>query len=230
MPHIFRHRYHIGYRLRVPLILLIRTAYIRAFRFFPAHIRLTGNDVKPDAVLEYAKAAADRAAAMGARIIVLGSSGAKNIPPGFPYESALEQLKELLHKLDEIIEPLEIKVVLEPLNKKESNFITTAFEGLELVRDLSLDNIKLLVDYYHLRMEDEDFEVINQADSELWHIHIASKEGRFFPKQGDNENYGMFFTLLKAQGYNHRVSIEALSNDLVADGAASLKLLRSLIY
>jgi sugar phosphate isomerase/epimerase len=167
---------------------------------------------------------------MGAMIIVLGSAGAKNIPPGFPYEQALEQFKELLIQVDEVVEPLGIAVVLEPLNKKESNFITTTSEGLKLVQDLSLDNIKLLIDYYHLRMEDEDFAVINEAGPNLRHLHIASKEGRLFPKPGDGENYGLFFARLKAIGYDGRVSVEAHSQDLAADGAASLKLLRSLIY
>jgi sugar phosphate isomerase/epimerase len=198
--------------------------------FFPASIRLTGEDAKPDLILEYVKAATERAAAMGAKIIVLGSAGAKNIPQGFPYESALTQLKDILIQLDEIVAPLDITVALEPLNKTESNFITTAAEGLELVQNLSLDNVKLLIDYYHLRMEDEDFAVINEAGPVLRHLHIASKEGRLFPKPGDNENYGLFFARLKAIGYEGRVSVEAKSQDLAADGAASLKLLRSLIY
>jgi sugar phosphate isomerase/epimerase len=198
--------------------------------FFPARIRLTGEDANPAHITEYVKAATERAAAMGAKIIVLGSAGAKNIPQGFPYQSALTQLKDLLIQLDEIVAPLEITVALEPLNKKESNFITTAAEGLELVQNLSLDNVKLLIDYYHLRMEDEDFAVINEAGPDLRHLHIASKEGRLFPKPGDGENYGMFFARLKALCYEGRVSVEAHSQDLAADGAASLKLLRSLIY
>jgi len=72
--------------------------------------------------------------------------------------------------------------------------------------------------------------VIIEAGDSLRHLHIASVEGRLFPKPGDNENYGIFFTRLKTAGYDHRISIEAYSNDLAADGAASLKLLRSLVY
>jgi sugar phosphate isomerase/epimerase len=215
------------------LLRLVRTGGIpveACNNFFPASIRLTGEDANPEIIAEYVKAATERAAAMGAKIIVLGSSGAKNIPPGFPHEKAVEQLKELLIQLDKTMAPLEITVALEPLNKKESNFITTASEGLELVQDLSLGNVKLLIDYYHLRMEDEDPAVINEAGPDLRHLHIASKEGRLFPKPGDGENYGLFFARLKAIGYDGRVSVEAYSQDLAADGAASLKLLRSLIY
>ena len=212
------------------LLSVIRTTGIpvdSCNNFFPARIRLTGNDVKPDVTMDYVKSAVDRAAAMGVKIIVLGSSGAKNIPQGFPYESARSQFIELLVKIDSLIKPFGITVVLEPLNKKESNFITTAAEGLEIVRETSLDNIKLLIDYYHLRMEDEDPAVINKAGRDLRHLHIASKENRLFPKPGDNENYADFFTRLKAANYDGRISVEGYSSDLNTDGAVTLKLLRS---
>jgi sugar phosphate isomerase/epimerase len=196
--------------------------------FFPPRIRLTGEDADQAAALEYARAATDRAAALGATVIVLGSAGAKNIPPGFPYDRARAQLAALLAEIQGIVKPLGITVALEPLNTGESNFITTVAEGLALVRKLSLENIKLLVDYYHLRMENEDPAVIRDAGTDLRHIHIASKAGRFFPKPGDGEDYAGFFALLKTAGYRGRVSVEAYSKDLAADGAAALALLRSL--
>lgn len=209
----------------------IRTAGIpveACNNFFPAALRLTGEHARPDEALEYVRAAVDRAAALGAGIIVLGSSGAKNIPPGFPYECARKQLAELLVKIQALLAGPGITVVLEPLNTRESNFITTAGEALALVRELSLDNVKLLVDYYHLRMEREDPGVIREAGSLLRHIHIAAPGERLFPKPGDGGTYGEFFTHLKAAGYKDRISVEGYSKDLAADGAVSLQLLRSL--
>jgi sugar phosphate isomerase/epimerase len=197
--------------------------------FFPAYVRLTGEDARLDTMSEYTKAAVERAAAMRVKVIVLGSSGAKNIPQGFPYDAARVQLKELLVHIQSIVKPLGITIALEPLNTKESNFITTAAEALDLVRELSLDNVKLLIDYYHLRMENEDPAIIKKADKDLAHTHIASKEGRLFPRPGDNENYSEFFTLLETAGYHGRVSVEAYSRDLGADAEVSLKLLRSFV-
>jgi sugar phosphate isomerase/epimerase len=127
-----------------------------------------------------------------------------------------------------MVKPFGITIVLEPLNSKESNFITTTGEALDLVRELSLDNVKLLVDYYHMRMENEKASVIEKAGKDLRHTHIASKDRRLFPKPEDAEDYGEFFTLLKTIGYNGRVSVEGYSTDLAADGEISLKLLRSL--
>jgi sugar phosphate isomerase/epimerase len=197
--------------------------------FFPPRVRLTGEEAKQETALEYAKAACERAAAMGAKIVVLGSSGAKNIPLGFPYERARGQLVELLGKIQDTVKPLEITVVLEPLNQKESNFVINAGEGLGLVRELNLDNVKLLVDYYHLRMENEDPSVIRKAGKDLRHVHIASKEGRRFPKAGDGEDYTAFFRELKSICYGGRISIEGYSENLGPDAEAAKSLLRPLM-
>jgi sugar phosphate isomerase/epimerase len=197
--------------------------------FFPPRVRLTGEEAKQETALEYAKAACERAAAMGAKIVVLGSSGAKNIPPGFPYNRARGQLVDLLGKLQDIVQPLGIIVALEPLNRKESNFVITAKEGLGLVRELNLDNIKLLVDYYHLRMENEDPAVIREAGEDLRHVHIASKEGRRFPRSGDGEDYAAFFRELKSVSYDGRISVEGYSENLVSDAEAAKRLLRPLM-
>jgi sugar phosphate isomerase/epimerase len=197
--------------------------------FFPPRVRLTGTEANLDKALEYAEAACSRASAMNLKIIVLGSSGAKNIPPGFPYHEARRQLLALLSRLDALVKPLGITIVMEPLNRQESNFITTTAEALALVRKASLDNIKLLVDYYHLRMEDENSAVIEDAGPELRHIHIAAKAGRLFPAPDDGEGYAGFFGVLKKAGYTGRVSIEAYSKNLGADAARSRDLLRGLM-
>ena len=54
--------------------------------FFPASLRLTGPGARLSGALEYAQGAMARAARLGASVIVFGSSGAKNVPPGFPPE------------------------------------------------------------------------------------------------------------------------------------------------
>ena len=194
--------------------------------FFPPSIRLTGNEVKSEKTLEYVKMAADRAARMGVKIIVLGSAGAKNIPDGFPVMKAKEQLVSLLHDIQVIVKPLGITIVLEPLNSLESNFIITAREGLDIMREASCANVKLLVDYYHMRMEDENIDIIKEAGSDLRHVHIASKTGRRFPRQTDGEDYGVFFDVLKSVGYNARVSVEGFSENTAVDGEASYTTLR----
>lgn len=50
--------------------------------FFPASVRLTGEEADPPKISEYVKGAMDRAVRLGAKIIVFGSSGAKKCAGG----------------------------------------------------------------------------------------------------------------------------------------------------
>jgi len=197
--------------------------------FFPANLRLTGPEVDKEQILEYVKRATWRAATMGAEIIVLGSAGAKNIPNNFPYEKAEEQFIILLHSLQDIVAPLGITIVLEPLNKTESNFINNIPEALNIMHQVNCSHIKVLADYYHMQVEAEDLGSLSQAGSDLRHVHIAAKNGRLFPKENDGEDYPTFFRALKNIGYQDRVSIEAYTEDIIADGVASATLLRALM-
>ena len=196
--------------------------------FFPARVRLTGPEAKLELALEYAKEACEWAASLGVKIIVLGSAGAKNLPAGFPYEAGREQFTKLLHNLENLAGPLGLTIVIEPLNSEESNFITSVGEGLALVQELNLAHIKLLADYFHIRKEDEDLAVITKTGDELRHVHIAAKQGRLLPREGDGEDYGRFFHLLESVGYDAGISLEGgVSSDALVEAGAALKLLRS---
>jgi sugar phosphate isomerase/epimerase len=197
--------------------------------FFPASVRLTGENADLNAALDYVKRATARAAAMGAKVIVLGSSGAKNIPEGFPYARAREQLIRLIRGIQPIVAPLGITVALEPINTTESNFILSAGEALAVVEEAGCDNVRLLVDYYHMRMENEGLDVLDLAGKHIRHTHIAAKAGRAFPRHGDGEDYAAFFAALKAAGYDARVSVEAYSKDIPEDGKAAANALRPLM-
>jgi sugar phosphate isomerase/epimerase len=196
---------------------------------FPATIRLIGPEAKKNVALDYIKRAAERASMIGIKILAFGSPSAKNIPPGFSYNCACEQLLDLLYAFNDIVEAQDITIVLEPINSKESNFIVRGHEGLEIVEKLNLNHIKLMIDYYHLCMENEDIAILQKAKHFLWHLHIASSKNRLFPKPGDGEDYKRILTILKRNGYTKRISIEAYSKNLPVDAEVSLKLLRAIV-
>jgi len=195
--------------------------------FFPARVRLTGSEVKLSLALEYAKAAMERAAELGARVIVFGSSGAKNVPPGFPKAAAWKQLVELLQRLGSIAAPYGITIAIEPLNQKESNLINRAAEGLELAQAVNHANVQLLIDYYHLMMEQEDSGIILIAGPVIRHVHFAQVDGRIFPTEA-NENYLRFFGVLRQAGYAGRCSIEAYTQNFAVDAPRARKLIAGL--
>jgi sugar phosphate isomerase/epimerase len=175
--------------------------------FFPADLKLVGPDVKIDAILKHADTCFRRAKKAGMPFIVLGSGGARKIPDGFDPAKARDQFVEVCKKMGPLAGPHGVTVVLEPLNKGETNFFNSVAEGIGLVDAIAHPNIQLLADIYHMLREDEGPESILKAGARLRHCHIAEKESRTSPgTKGDD--FRPYFKALKAIGYQGGVSVE----------------------
>ena len=191
--------------------------------FFPKTMRLTGEDVNTELILEYVLKAVKRASIMGAKNIVFGSGYAKNVPEGYPIEEGYQQVVDLLSRIAPIVAEKNITIAIEPLRKEECNLINTFKEGCQLAKDVNHPNIKVLVDFYHFSVEKEPVEnLYNEGQQFLQHVHFAKVEGRVFPTNiGDNDHLP-FSNMLKEIGYQTRISIEAYSNDFIGDATKSL--------
>ena len=189
--------------------------------FFPAGIRLTGPDADHAGAIEYAKRAMDRAARLGARKIVFGSSGARNHPIGFDRGEATGQLEGFLAALMPIAAGLGITVVLEHLNRGESNLLNSLDEAVELRRRLGLPGLENLFDHYHLVLGGGSFDEIRKAGGHLRHVHIARVLGRSLPREGEESHIREMFGVLREIGYDGDASIEAYAP--VEDRAASIR-------
>jgi sugar phosphate isomerase/epimerase len=196
--------------------------------FAPPQVRLTGDDYHPAALEAYTRRAVGRAKRLGAQVLVLGSSGSRNVPPGFPRERAWSQLVDALHRIDPIVGEAGLTVAIEPLNKNESNIVNTLEEAVRLCLEVNRPDIQVLVDYYHFCLEQEPFEHIQAAGGRLRHVHIAKVVGRVFPTEME-DGYQIFFRALESAGYGSRVSIEAGTNDLLNDARKARELLLKIL-
>ncbi len=180
--------------------------------FFPATVRLTGETADPIQIGDYARKAIERARKLGAKIIVFGSSGAKNIPEGFDRHRAFCQIVNTLKIADAYALPAGIHIVIEPLNRMESNVILNLSEGDFLMKEAGRPSIRLLVDYYHFTMEKESLDTLRDRMANIDHVHFAEPVGRRFPTKHKAE-YEEFFQVLKNGRYDGRVSVEAYSDE-----------------
>jgi D-psicose/D-tagatose/L-ribulose 3-epimerase len=195
--------------------------------FYPRTVRLTGPDVDWAQVEEYDRRAIARAARLGAKVIVFGSSGAKNVPEGFPYDRAWKQIVRSMQIAAPIAAEHGITIVIEPLNQKEANIVLTGAEGLKLAREIDRPSVQLLIDYYHMALENESPDILLEARDAIRHTHIATVPARTYPVAVE-PGYLPFFANLKAIGYQGRVSIEAKTENFEEDAAAALAVLKRL--
>jgi sugar phosphate isomerase/epimerase len=195
--------------------------------FFPPEIRLTGPAADFSSALRYAERAFAVASRLGVRTIVFGSSGARNLPAGFPVDAGWAQLRTLLGALGPLAETHGLTLVLEPLNQGEANILHTVAEGWRLAQEVAHPRVRLLADSFHVLLENEDPAILISAAATLGHIHVAEGAARVFPSGGD-ASLRHFFAALLASGYTGRVSIEALTRDFPADAAQALRICREL--
>jgi D-psicose/D-tagatose/L-ribulose 3-epimerase len=195
--------------------------------FFPRAVRLTGPEVSWPHVRQYTRKAVERAAALGAQVIVFGSSAAKNVPEGFPIYRAWQQIVTALHLAADEAGRKGVVIAIEALNRQESNIVNSVAEGLALMRRVKRPEVQVLADYYHMALENEDPSILNQAGPALRHVHFARVEGRTYPHEVE-PGFRAFFSALKAIGYAGRVSVEGFSDDFYQDAVAALAVVRRL--
>ena len=198
--------------------------------FLPASIRLTGEHADLPAAIQYADRAMERASMLGAGKIVFGSSGARNYPLGFSRKAAMEQIKAFLTELSPLAQKYQITIVLEHLNRSESNLINSLSEGTRLRQELQLPCLENLLDTYHFSLSGESTRDILEAGSHLFHIHAARTLNRSLPSAGDEFDWHKLFSTLQDIDYDQDISIEAYApvQDRSEHIRKSLAFLRSL--
>jgi sugar phosphate isomerase/epimerase len=199
----------------------------RSFNSLIRTMPVVGPEANLDAISMYLDSTLDRCRQLGARVVVWGSASSRNIPVGASREQTWQEIKRFLLRAGEIAKAHALVIGVEPLRKQESNIINTGAEAVRLVDEVNHPNVKMIIDYYHLRMENEDPAILLTAREHIVHLHFANPNGRRWPKSANEDpEYGRFFFFVKQIGYSGGLSIEARGT-FEEDGAASLVFLRS---
>src|SRR5262249_61077088 len=131
------------------------------------------NEVRVAALYAFMEACLARCRKLGASIVVWGSAGSRKVPDGFSRELARQQIAEFLRMAGDIARRYEIVIAIEPLRRQESNILNSGAESLEMVRMVQHPNVRMIIDYYHMRAENEDPRIVETAKNEIVHLHFA---------------------------------------------------------
>jgi D-psicose/D-tagatose/L-ribulose 3-epimerase len=194
--------------------------------FIPATIKLTGPSIDKDQQMTYVRKAMDRAAALGAHTIVLGSGAARKVPDGFSHDAAFDQLVDFLQRIAPEARARNIVVAVEPQSTEESNIINSLGEGVKLIRAVNDPNIQLVVDIYYLNQTHEDPAAMIAAKDYIRHFHFSNPNGRVFPARWDEYNYAPFFAALRRMNYQGGISIDAHTSNFPNDAPQTVAFLR----
>jgi sugar phosphate isomerase/epimerase len=131
------------------------------------------------------------------------------IKPGVDHAQAMDWLIEALQECSEAARPYGIRLALEPINRYETTLINNTAQGLELIEHVGADNFGLLLDTFHMNIEEPVIEdSIRSCGERVFHFHVADSN-RWFPGAGHLDFKSMLNTLF-ATGYQGWVSGEFL--------------------
>jgi len=88
------------------------------------------------------------------------------------FQQAIDELAPLAEKKNQIL-------LIEPLNRYETNLLNTVQQGLEFISTLKAQNVRLLLDVFHMNIEEQNIpQVIRLAGSAIGHVHFADSNRR----------------------------------------------------
>ena len=175
--------------------------------FIPGNLKLTGPEPKTEKAIEYAEKALDRAGRAGVSFIVLGSGRARFIPEGFDPKKARAQFVGFCRKIAPAATRNKVTIVLEALQRKETNFINSVAEAVEIADEIGHPGIQIIADIFHMVAENESPDSIRKAGKRLRHCHIAER-GKRTPPGFQGDDFKPFFRALKDIHYAGGISIE----------------------
>lgn len=158
------------------------------------HLSFTSSD--PDirtAAIERIRRHIPLAARLDALIIIGLIRGIT--PPEQTHAASMDYLIAALRACAAAAAPAGVRLALEPLNRYETDLIHNVDEGLALLEAVGADNVGLLMDTFHMNIEEPVMEEsLRRCQPHLFHVHLADSN-RWYPGAGHIDFRSIVHTL-----------------------------------
>jgi len=166
-----------------------------------------GKKLRGEAI-EFIKRFVELAAEFNCAVIIGSMQGV--IAEGVERERALGWLRDGLKRLSLFADRTGVDILLEPLNRTETNVLNRLEDAAKLIDSLDVDNVKLLLDLYHANIEEESItETIRQFGKFIGYIHLVDSNRK---AAGFGEiDFAPIAAALRDAGYDGYLSAEAVA-------------------
>jgi sugar phosphate isomerase/epimerase len=170
------------------------------------HLTTSDDDVRR-ATAEYLCELGRACSDFGGTFMVFGSPMQRSLLPGTTCEQAIERAAEVFRSVMPVLADRGVTIVMEPLTPKETNFINTCADAVELMRHVDHPNFVLHQDVKAMLSESTPIpELIAQYANVTGHFHV-NDDNLLGPGMGRTDYHPIFESLLKT-GYQGWVSVE----------------------
>lgn len=148
------------------------------------------------------------AAQFHAPVIIGGVRGKLSGDPD-QREQERTQTIEILRECAGVASGLGTHLLLEPINRYETNIMNSAQDALDLAEEMDCEGVKVLLDTFHMNIEEVDYaETILRVGNRLGYMHFADNN-RLAPGQG-HIPFPVILDALAAIHYSGFISAEIL--------------------
>lgn len=131
------------------------------------------------------------------------------VKPGVNAAQTMNWLIDAIRECSDAAHPYGIRLALEPINRYETTLINNVAQGLDLIASVGADNFGLLLDTFHMNIEEPIIEdSIRLCDKRIFHFHVADSN-RWYPGAG-HLNFKSIMETLGSISYQGWVSGEFL--------------------
>ncbi|MBC7320511.1 sugar phosphate isomerase/epimerase [bacterium] len=125
-------------------------------------------------------------------------------------EEGVNYVKTLLREVCQYGKEKGVRILLEPINRYEVNWLNTIEDTYNFIKGLGTENLGLLIDTFHMNIEEPSIaSSIFRFKDLIWHIHIADSN-RLYPGAG-HIDFKDIFRILSAIEYNGFISAELIN-------------------
>ena len=183
---------------------------------FPPDRDLRGTPAQQRATVVYLKQLVDIAGVLGTDIVMgplYSATGRAEAVPAAEYQRQWRTVRGHLKTICAHAAANGKIICLEPLNRFETDFINTVEQGLRMIREVKSPALKLLLDTFHMNIEEKNpAAAIRRAGRHVGHIH-ASASDRGTPGN-DHVDWRGVAGALRDIGYDGAVVIESFTQDV----------------
>ncbi|WFR68304.1 sugar phosphate isomerase/epimerase [Curtobacterium flaccumfaciens] len=125
-----------------------------------------------------------------------------------PDAEAHRRFAEVLRTARDVAAASDLRIVLEPLSRSETNVLHSFAEAARFLDDAAIDGVDVVADLFHIRNEGESLDVLREYGDRIGHVHVSDRDRLPLGAAGGDDVWRDFLSAVHDGGYRGSVSLE----------------------